>query len=452
MNEKQLESIKSLTNTLVIAGAGSGKTFTIINKINYLIENNLYKKNEILVISFTNESVTDIKNKIKYPNIDVKTFHKLGLDLIKNNNIHIVPNNYLNYIINEYLNSYGKYHYLTNKRIKRILKEIDLQNFQKLIYTFINIYKSNYPNINYLFNLYQKHYFITKDYLKILLDIYTIYQNELLSSGLLDFNDMINEATININNNTIKTNYKYIIIDEFQDTSQTRFNLINAIIKQNNAKLFAVGDDYQSIYRFNGCNLDIFLNLKSFLPDLKIINLDYNYRNNQTLINIANHFISKNPKQIQKHTICIKDNPKPIKICFYHDNKTIINKAIPQIDSHITILGRNNIDKENYQIEENDKIRFLTIHSSKGLEDDNIIIVNLENKSNSIPSRIKNHYLLDLIIDKDKYPDEEERRLFYVALTRSRNNVYLLVPYHNYSPFIKELIKDYKKSIEFYYY
>ena len=110
------------------------------------------------------------------------------------------------------------------------------------------------------------------------------------------------------------------------------------------------------------------------------------------------------------------------------------------------------IDKENYQIEENDKIRFLTIHSSKGLEDDNIIIVNLENKSNSIPSRIKNHYLLDLIIDKDKYPDEEERRLFYVALTRSRNNVYLLVPYHNYSPFIKELIKDYKKSIEFYYY
>ena len=270
MNEKQLLSVKTLDNTLLIAGAGSGKTFTIINKINYLIENNIYKENEILVISFTNESVEDIKKKIKYK-VDVKTFHKLGFDLIKNKNIQIVPNNYLNYIINEYLNSYGKYHYLTNKRIKRILKEIDLSNFQKLISTFINIYKSNYSNINYLFNLYQTYHFITKDYLKILLDIYTIYQNELNASGYLDFNDMINIATITINNNLIKTNYKYIIIDEFQDTSLTRFNLINAIIKQNNGKLFAVGDDYQSIYRFNGCNLDVFLNLHNYLPNLKIM-------------------------------------------------------------------------------------------------------------------------------------------------------------------------------------
>ena len=448
MNEKQLLAVKSLNNTLVIAGAGSGKTYTIINKINYLIENNIYKEDELLVISFTNESVNDIKRKINYSNVDVKTFHKLSLDLLKNPNLSITPANYLNYIINEYINSYGKYHYLTNKRIKRILRETNLLNLQKLISTFINLYKSNYENVSYLFDLYQKSHFITKDYLKIILDIYTIYQNELTSSLMVDFNDMIINATNNIKNNTIETKYRYIIIDEFQDTSLIRFNLIYSILKQNNGKLFVVGDDYQSIYRFNGCNLDVFLNLKNYLPDLNIITLDYNYRNNQSLINIANNFIMKNKKQIKKGTICLKDNTKPIKVIFYKDSKTIINNIIPNINGSITILGRNNIDKENFSITENNNIKFLTIHSSKGLEDDNIIVVNLENKSNSLPSKLKNHYLLDLIINKDAYPFEEERRLFYVALTRSRNNVYLLAPYNNYSLFIKELIKDNRKNIE----
>ena len=448
MNEKQIEAIKSLNNTLLIAGAGSGKTFTIINKINYLIENNYYKEDEILVISFTNESVNDIKKKINYQNVSVKTFHKLGLDLLKDGNTKIVPKNYLEYIINEYLNSYGNYHHLTSKKIKRILKEIDTFNLQKLITTFINLYKSNYNDPYYLFDLYQKSHFITKDYLKIILDIYTIYQNELTSAGYLDFNDMISLATKSIKEGLIKTKYKYIIIDEFQDTSLIRFSLIYEIIKKNNAKLFAVGDDYQSIYRFNGCNLDVFLNLKKYLLGLTIITLNYNYRNNQTLINVANKFIMKNKKQIKKNTICLKDTFKPIKIVFYKDPKAIINQIIPKIEGNITVLGRNNKDKENFNIKETSTLKFLTIHSSKGLEDDNIIIVNLENKTNSLPTKIKNHYLLDLIISKDEYPYEEERRLFYVALTRSRNNVYLLVPYYNYSPFIKELIKDNKKDIE----
>ena len=432
MNEKQLLSIKNLNNTLVIAGAGSGKTYTIINKINYLIEKNYYKEEEILVISFTNESVNDIKRKINYSNIDVKTFHKLGLDLLQNENTKIAPSNYLNYIIEEYLNSYGKYHYITNKKIKRILRETNTFNLQKLISTFINLYKSNYEDTYYLFQLYQKNHFITKDYLKIILDIYTIYQNELKSSGMLDFNDMISLATQNIKKNTIKTKYKFIIIDEFQDTSLIRFNLIQEILKQNNAKLFAVGDDYQSIYRFNGCNLDIFLNL-------------HNYINN---LNIANNFIMKNKKQIKKNTICLKDTSKPLKIVFYKNKQTIINKVLSDIKGNITILGRNNKDKDYFNITETNNIKYLTIHSSKGLEDDNIIVINLENKSNSLPSKIKNHYLINLIISKDEYPYEEERRLFYVALTRSRNNVYLLVPYNNYSQFIKELIKDNKKQIE----
>lgn len=445
MNEKQLEAVKSLENTLVVAGAGSGKTFTIVNKIKFLLDNNIYKENELLIISFTNESVNDLKRKIDY-NLDIMTFHKLAINLINNPNMKISNEYYLKFIINEYFNSYGKYNKKQNKLIKRILQEIDIDNLKKLIITFINLYKSNYNDINYLLNLYQKSHFINKIYFKIILEIYHIYNQELESSNLYDFNDMIKIATNNIINNQIKTNYKYIIIDEFQDTSLNRFKLINAIIKQNNAKIFVVGDDYQSIYRFTGCNLDIFLNFNKLVNNLNIINLDYNYRNPKEIIDVANSFIMKNKNQIKKETICLKNINKPIKICFYKNKRTAIEKILKYIDTKYLILGRNNKDKDLFNVQDKP---FLTIHKSKGLEEDNIILINLTNNNNSLPSKIKNHKIINKIIKTDYYPYEEERRLFYVALTRTRNNIYLLVPKSNYSIFIKELMKNYKNYIEY---
>lgn len=445
MNEKQLEAVKSLENTLVVAGAGSGKTFTIVNKIKYLLDNNIYKENELLIISFTNESVNDLKRKIDY-NLDIMTFHKLAITLINNPDMKISNEYYLKYIINEYFNSYGKYNKKQNKLIKRILQEMDIDNLKKLIFTFINLYKSNYNDINYLLNLYQKSHFINKIYFKIILEIYHIYNQEIESSNLYDFNDMIKIATNNINNNIIKTNYKYIIIDEFQDTSLNRFKLIDAIMKQNNAKIFVVGDDYQSIYRFSGCNLDIFLNFNKLVSNLNIINLDYNYRNPKEIIDVANSFIMKNKNQIKKETICLKNINKPIKICFYKNKRTAIEKILKYIDTKYLILGRNNKDKDLFNVQDKP---FLTIHKSKGLEEDNIILINLTNNNNSLPSKTKNHKIINKLIKTDYYPYEEERRLFYVALTRTRNNIYLLVPKSNYSIFIKELMKNYKNYIEY---
>lgn len=444
MNEKQLEAVKSLNNTLVIAGAGSGKTFTIVNKINYILENKIYKEDEILVISFTNESVNDLKRKINY-NLNIMTFHKLSLSLLNNKNYKISTDNYLNYIIDEYFNSYAINNKQTNKSLKRILKENTINNLSKLIFTFLNLYKSNYQDNEYLKKLYTNSHFITKDYIRIILEIYQIYENELTSSGLIDFNDMIKQATLNIRNNIIKTNYKFIIIDEFQDTSLIRFNLIKEIMIKNNAKIFVVGDDYQSIYRFSGCNLDIFLNLNKIVNNLNIITLDYNYRNPTEIAKIANNFIMKNKKQLKKNTICTKSINKPIKIIYYTKEKTIINKVTPLIKDKYLILGRNNKDKEIFNIKEEP---YLTIHKSKGLEEENIILINLYNKTNSLPSKIKNNYLINKIIKEDEYPYEEERRLFYVAITRTKNNIYLLVPQTNYSIFIKEILENYKEYIE----
>ena len=103
LDKYQLDAVESLTNTLLIAGAGAGKTFTIVKKIDYLINNNICKENEILVISFTNKSVNDIKKKISY-NVDVFTFHKLAMNILNNYHISykIVNDDYLKYMTNEF--------------------------------------------------------------------------------------------------------------------------------------------------------------------------------------------------------------------------------------------------------------------------------------------------------------------------------------------------------------
>ena len=404
MNEEQQEAVLSLSNTLLIAGAGSGKTFTIINKINYLLDNNIYKEDELLIISFTNESVNDLKRKINY-NIDIKTFHKLSLDLIHTDNLKIAKDNMLSYIIDEYFNSYLKDHFKAKIRIKRLLLENTKDNLKKLIMTFINLYKCNNNDIDKLINLVKQSKYIKKDYYLTFLEIYLIYNNELKSSGYVDFNDMIIMATNKINNNEVKTKYKFIMIDEFQDTSLIRLNLIKAILNQNNGTIFAVGDDYQSIYRFSGCNLNVFIHLDKYIDNLKIIKLKYNYRNSQPLITISNNFIAKNKNQLLKNSKCPKDLNKPIKIIYY-------------------------------------------VNKSKGLEEDNVILINLENSNHSMPTKTKDHQIISEILNQDEYPYEEERRLFYVALTRTRNYIYLLVPKNNPSIFIKELIKNNKKDIE----
>ncbi|MCR5224102.1 MAG: UvrD-helicase domain-containing protein, partial [Bacilli bacterium] len=255
------------------------------------------------------------------------------------------------------------------------------------------------------------------------------------SMNKIDFNDMISLAIKNVKNTHLK--YKHIIIDEFQDTSPVRFDLIKEIIKYTNAKLFCVGDDFQSIYRFSGCNLDTFINFNKYFRDVKTYYLKYTYRNSNELIKISSSFIMKNPKQLKKNIISSKNLDKPIMILIGFT----INDALKNIDNPM-ILGRNNKDID--KIESDNKY---TIHRSKGLESDNIILVNSDN----IPNNMKNERILRFVLnDNDYILHEEERRLFYVALTRTKNKIYILVN-KKMSPFVKELIHDYKQYIDIRY-
>lgn len=429
-------------STLVVAGAGSGKTLTILGKIKYLIENKNVNESEILCISFTNETVKSLKYKTEEMgyNISVFTFHKLGLSILKN--VSIIDDNYLDYIINEYFESRIKYDkskfinslFFTDMKIDKIYKTDDYYKLKKTISTFIRLAKSNNMSINDIYIIYKRTLFNERKILLMIMEIMLIYKRECESLKRIDFDDMIIESAKRVSKTDI--NYKYIIIDEFQDTSYVRYNLIKEIIKKCNSKVFVVGDDWQSIYRFSGCNLNIFIKFKEYFQDTKVYNLKYTYRNSNELIGVSSKFIMKNKKQLKKNIVSNKNLDKPIIILFNYKIEEVISMIS---DKDILIIGRNNSDINNINWDKK-----LTIHRSKGLEANNVILVNSDN----IPSKIKNERILRFVLnDKDYIPFEEERRLFYVALTRTKNYIYIMVN-ENTSPFVKELMKYYKEYIK----
>ena len=460
-------------NNLIIAGAGSGKTLTIVGKIKYLIEIKKIKPEEILCISFTNDSVKSLKEKIT-SNVEILTFHKLAIKILSKKKYNI-SNISLNYIVDEYFNTIiynneamiKKVFKILNfeyniKEYNIILKSKQLKQLKQIIITFINIFKSYNYSLNKIIEIKNKS---NKDLLSIIIDIYFLYQQELQSIKAIDFNDMINLATKEVKNNKSTLKYKYIIIDEYQDTSYTRYELIKAIINKTKSKLITVGDDWQSIYQFTGCDLNIFLKFQKYYGYTKKIYITNTYRNSQELINVASKFILNNKNQIKKKLRSHKHEKKPIKIIYETDNilESLIQDLYKKGIKNILILGRNNndinkyltdnliLDKDIIKNKFNLNIRYLTVHKSKGLEEECVIIINLVNDILGFPNQIENNKIIESLNRNKIDHIEEERRLFYVALTRTKGLVYLIIPNKNKSQFVDELIKKSKKYIELIY-
>jgi len=483
-------------HVLVVAGAGSGKSLTIIGKVRYLIEVQKLPPSEILCISFTHASCESLKNKIlKYYGYDLEvyTFHKLALEIIKKNSsvpLSIAPSDLLEYTISEYFyglileNDAAMLRILKYFKI-RLKKDIlftyqeflvkhskELLEFQKLLGKFLRLFKGQGFDVSKFYSFsYQnrkKNWFFKKThndlFFMIAWDIYLVYEKELRSTHQLDFDDMILQAT-SIVQQQFSKHYQYIIIDEYQDTSQVRFLLIQEILKQTNANLLVVGDDFQSIYQFAGSNLQMFLNFSQQFSHVATYKITHTYRNSQQLIDLAGNFIMKNPRQIQKQLKSSKSLEHPVELYYtVHPRKTLkkILEILSDKNGDILVLGRNNRDilplldneltsdssgKLLYSKFPNLEIQYLTIHKSKGLEADFVILVHVVEDILGLPSYMEDDPILKYVLEKQEYyPFEEERRLFYVALTRTKNKVYILSNKKQESRFLKELTHDLKSS------
>lgn len=306
-------------------------------------------------------------------------------------------------------------------------------------------------------------------FLNFIENVYDYYQEQLKINHYIDFEDMINEAYEKLDN--IKLNYKYVIIDEYQDISQQRFNLAKKISEVSDSKIIAVGDDFQSIFAFAGSDISLFTEFSNLMGYASLLKITHTYRNSQQLINVAGNFVMSNNKQIKKQLISPKQLENPVMVIVYDDssNKTknkiaMLNRCLDDIqkkfgnNQKILLIGRYNFEKyylintdDFYEIS-NDKIKskkypcfeidFLSAHSSKGLGYDQVIVLNGDDGTYGFPSQIKDDPIMQIInVVDNSYLFAEERRLFYVALTRTKNKVYILTPVNNPSSFILEIIK-----------
>ncbi|MDB4127885.1 UvrD-helicase domain-containing protein [Hyphomicrobiales bacterium] len=358
---------------------------------------------------------------------------------------------------------------LDSKKINEIIKNsFDLLSDIQIFPTFMKHFKANNFKIE---EVEEKFKTATDKYranlfFDLFKAIYKEYKYELENKNEIDFEDVINLATDYINNRKIKFPIKYILIDEFQDISQDRKKLIQSILSQSDEiKLFVVGDDWQSIYRFSGSDVDIMTNFEEHFGLAKRNYLTKTFRGYQGITNLASIFVAENPKQLKKNVISEKDTEnKQIHIVSEEDLANLVAAYLNKMDKaasksteerEVFILGRYNHDIKNEKLKlklknyKNLKIKTSTIHQSKGLEADYILILNVTSGKYGFPNSMNDDPILSLVMPTpEDFIYAEERRLFYVALTRAKRRVIIFTDEKYKSQFIDEIIKiDQEKVI-----
>lgn len=382
------------------------------------------------------------------------------------------------------LDLYQKLFLTTSRKKDRHLVEL-----QSLFKTFLHLYKSSNKDLSDIDNL-ETSTTREKLFVNVFKEIFRYYQSELEKDKRIDFDDMINEAAKIIITTEVNFPYKHILIDEYQDISFSRYNLVKAIKDKTDSNLMCVGDDWQSIYRFTGSDLSLFNNFEDYFGSTVITDIVNTHRNSQELIDVAGDFIKKNPEQIKKQLKSEKHTSYPIQIFMYKDSYDSDKSYSPddyrnqallcslehifeqedKFSSEILLLGRTYHDLEDilgsFKTPEgrvsfnkstnsekeilikcsrypDKKIKFLSVHKAKGLEAENVIILNMKNNLLGFPNQIADDPILSLVLaNKDSYDFAEERRLFYVAITRTENRTYLITPETNHSIFIKDIMEE----------
>lgn len=350
----------------------------------------------------------------------------------------------------------------------------NFDNIVSLFETIINLAKSNQYSIEYL---YQKSSICAeRDLLSLVELIFEEYSKYLIEHNEIDFNDMINLAASYIEKGKYTHNYKYVIVDEYQDISSSRYSLLKTLRNSSPYKLFCVGDDWQSIYRFAGSDIDYILNFEHYWGSSVTSKIETTYRFSPQLVEISSDFIMRNPKQIKKKIVShrVADILAFGEINGYTDRYAIqfmFDKIqhLPK-DSSVFLIGRyafdvnllDNQDFLNYYYDNQSglvtvkysrrpdlDISFLTAHKSKGLQADYIFIINNKNTKAGFPTKIQDSPILHLLLkNQEEFPYAEERRLFYVALTRAKKKVFVVTVKGLESEFIRELQETYQQEIK----
>ena len=286
------------------------------------------------------------------------------------------------------------------------------------------------------------------------------WEARLKEAKCIDFEDMLNLATDCVEQGRWTSPFELVMVDEFQDASQARARLVAALVNGPDKHLFAVGDDWQSINRFAGADLSVMTDFESKFGRAVTLKLEKTFRCPQELCDISSAFVQKNPAQLRKVVRSSQAQVEdPVSIVRVEDEgqiRTAVARRLAQIagaassgrKQKVLLLGRYQKDRSYLPMDYDQsrlEVEFITVHSSKGLEGDHVLLPRMTSETLGFPSGVADDPVLQLAMPGgDGYEYAEERRLFYVALTRARSTVTLVTVAHKESPFITELVKEHQ--------
>ncbi|NGZ13521.1 DNA helicase IV [Vibrio aestuarianus] len=464
-------------HNLILAGAGSGKTSVLTARVAYLLQSHLAQAEELLLVAFGRDAAKEMEQRIDArigmaaEQVRVNTFHQLGLKIlndVEDGDVVISPIALDSNLKQAWCVDWLKKHWMTPTNFKRWQKH--LSNWPIAYLAGDDELGSHVENPKLIAWLekqldqlamlglgkkeLQQRLIDHHDYTRLNSELslcwpcYQAWQQMLKEQKQIDFNIMISRATEYVVKGKFKSAWKFIMIDEYQDISPQRMALIQALCDQNpqTCNLFAVGDDWQSIYQFAGSDVDLTMGFTERFPHSTVHNLDTTYRFNDQLGAVANQFIQVNPNQIRKTLNSFKQQKQ--KSVFIAPSSNLekildqLNRQASQTKS-VLLLGRNHYHKPELLKDWQNHYRsldieFMTCHASKGKEADFVIIVGVD--EGQFPARVKAlHIDGALAQSSDDFPYAEERRLFYVALTRAKEKVWITHSGSG-SMFVRELL------------
>lgn len=364
---------------------------------------------------------------------------------------------------------------LTNdEKLARLSKNLKTlkSEMQKLTTAFITLLKANELDLVDTINNIPKedeNYERNVNILTHIIEpIYSAYQKNLLDNGLNDFTDILLNASKMCEMNN-PHDFEYILVDEFQDMSLDKYKYLKSLRRKGLpiTKLFCVGDDWQSIYRFAGNDMTLFFDFKEYFGYTNTWKIETTHRFGEPLITKSSNFILENPNQKKK--IVKSDsinNRTDIKFISYLDESEERKKLeeiverIPRNKS-ISIIARYNYEIEQLypKIKKTDDgryldlnikdrvVKFMSVHGAKGLEADYVILIGCRGGIHGFPSLIEDDPILKYVLSKaDDYENAEERRVFYVAITRAKECIYVMYDHEHRSSFIDEFVNHYSEQ------
>ncbi|MGK3140885.1 DNA helicase IV [Pantoea sp. C2G6] len=464
LNQSQSEAVvNGETSLLVLAGAGSGKTSVLVARAGWLMQRRLASPDQILLLAFGRQAAEEMNHRLQSrlgaTDIQARTFHALALHIIREGSNKQPAISQLEsdaearrtLLIQHWRQQCQDKKAQANGWRQWLRDELAWEVPEGAFWDDDRLASRLAPRLERWIGLMRMHggaqaamiaevpdesRELFSKRIRLMAPLLKAWKSALKEEGAVDFSGLIHQAIAILEKGRFISPWKHILVDEFQDISPQRAALLSALRQQNKrTALFAVGDDWQAIYRFSGAEMTLTTAFHHYFGEGDRCVLDTTYRFNDRIGDIASRFIQQNPQQLRKPLNSVtKGNKKSISLLAEDQLEALLNKlsGYAKPDERILLLARYHylrpelLDKARTRWPKL-KLDFMTIHASKGQQADYVILLGLQQGKEGFPAEVRESIIEQgLLPQPEAFPDAEERRLAYVALTRARQQVFLL--------------------------